>query len=286
MLVIYDKFTDKNFLITHLFPWYKINSSIRENNFSILNQIIDNTKYFIFHINMSNTKNYFSNKEELLNQLSDSNIKSINSNLSDITKRHIQKQCIDLNINNVVCNIKDTDNVIIKSNYNFNNINEYRLSKQEKNLLSISLDIIPFKYIITTKNKICEYDINLKNDSIIIEKFVENDQDLFYRVYKLFSRLVISEVRDKKRIKKMPIGIHRKNYFVDLTENNAGHKFESIIDQINKLSLSMNIDFAAFDIVMSNDHEFYIIDVNNTPHWGTLKIDDYEMMEYLKLGII
>ena len=145
---------------------------------------------------------------------------------------------------------------------------------------------MPFKYIITTKNKICKYDINLENDSIIIEKFVKNDQDLFYRVYKLFSRLVISEVTDKKRIKKMPIGIHRKNYFVDLTENNAGHKFESIIDQINKLSLSMNIDFAAFDIVMSNDHDFYIIDINNTPYWGTLKIDDYEMMEYLKLGIM
>lgn len=286
MLAIYNKFTDQNFLITHLFTFYKINSSIRENNFSILNQIIDNTKYFIFHINISNTKNYFSNKEELLNQLSDSNIKSINSNLSDITKIHIQKQCIDLNINNVVYNIRDTDQVIIKSNYNFNNINEYLLSKQEKNILSINLDIMPFKYIITTKNKISKYDINLENDSIIIEKFVKNDQDLFYRVYKLFSRLVISEVTDKKRIKKMPIGIHRKNYFVDLTENNAGHKFESIIDQINKLSLSMIIDFAAFDIVMSNDHEFYIIDINNTPYWGILKPDDHEMMEYLKLGIM
>lgn len=286
MLAIYHKFTNQNFLINHLFSCYEIESSVRETNSNILSKIINNTKYFIFHITISNTKNYFINKQELLDQLSINNIKLINSNLSDITKRHIQKQCIDLNINNVVNNIRDTDQVIIKSNYNFNNINEYRLSKQEKNILSINLDIMPFEYIITTKNKICKYDINLENDSITIEKFIQNDQDLFYRAYKLFNKLVISEVTDKKRIKKMPIGIYRKNYFVDLTEDNAGHKFESIIDQINKLSLSMNIDFAAFDIVMSNDHEFYIIDINNTPHWGILKPDDYEMMEYLKPGIM
>jgi hypothetical protein len=117
--------------------------------------------------------------------------------------------------------------------------------------------------------------------NFVIEKFIENRNNVFYRAYKVFTKLVISKVVDDNLLKKMPIGINRTNYFINLEDSYSNHALHDMIYQIDKLSKHMFIDFGAFDIVVSDANMFYIIDINKTPHWGATRDDDLPIMRFL-----
>lgn len=282
-LAVYNYNSYLNYLINHFKRSVSIQGKIKQKNQIILDSLKKyDIKYFLFHIDLTVTDDFFINKKELIEVLHLKNIRTINSNLSDIRKTTIQEACKKIKINNVVDNINENDIIIIKSNFNNGAAKELNLSKNEKTILKLNyLQESSLSYKIFKKIYIKVID----NNQYIVEKFIENKQDLFYRAYKLYNRLVVSEVVDKNKIKKMPIGISRQNYFFDLF-NLDDHKFYSIAYQIKKLSDYMNIDYAAFDIVMSDDNEFYIIDINTTPFWGSVASDkDYEIINYLKSAL-
>lgn len=279
MIFVYNRYSYDNFLISHIGKNISIQSEIKEDNNNIIKKLEKHSaKYFLFHINLSFIKDYFSNKDELLYKIKKMGIKSINDNLFDIRKSTIQKTCKLLGLPNVVDDIKDDDNIIIKSDYNSNSVPEHMMTKEDKAILNIDFDTNPIEYMIFKKYEL--NNINLKK--YVIEKFIENNNNLFYRVYKLYNKVVISEVVDQSKIKKMPVGIARTNYFYDLNKIFINDKFYKILIQVKILSEHMGIDYAAFDIVMSNNKEYYIIDINHTPYWGQITSEkDYYITNYL-----
>jgi len=260
-----------------------LTAKIRESNDQIIRRIEKHdATHVAFHVDISNAERFFENREELLERLSNAGVKTINALLSDISKDTLQRHCALAGLNSVSSEMPEVKKVIIKSKLNFNGWREYNMTKKEKIVLGLEDVPPPISYKIIAKE-------NMKHIAIPpnaqVEQFIENKMNLFYRAYKMFDRLVVSEVTDTSQIKKMPIGIERRNFLYDLSEQNPKDQLQSIVRQIKILSRSMNIDYAAFDVVASDTPEYYIIDVNNTPFWGPLrKPKDLELIDHLRAG--
>ena len=89
-------------------------------------------------------------------------------------------------------------------------------------------------------------------------------------------------------IKKLIHTRQRTNYFYQLSNNEilpgGDPKFVDLVKDIVALSQAMQLDFAAIDVVRSNDNKYYIIDVNITPNWnGT---DQSKKMAFLAAGLV
>lgn len=277
-----------------LFPtMYKnaipISGKIGHKPSEIMNQISSKQGYLLFHMNLTNTKNFIEERTKLLTSLSENGITPINGKITDTTKKRIQKLCHEININTTNATIKgDPDELlIVKTNFNYAGIQEEKLSFEEKNILQIPHDSYPtdIDYKILFRKDL--YENIWSNPNLAIEKFINNDDNLFYRIHKLFNRIVITEVVDPNPIRKLPDGIPVNNYFYDLSMNNISDinylKFLPIITQVQKLSAVSHIDYAAFDVVKSDDANYYIVDINLTPYWGFTKLPI--MFEFLAEAI-
>lgn len=285
MLYIYD-ITNHDESLIDFFGKEKIKlkAKVQQDNEEILNTV-KKPGYFIFHIDLTNTTKFYTDKQKLIQELLNKNIKPVNGFIEDISKTYIQNCCQILSINNVVSNIKSDEDVIIKSNLNFNNLPEIKLTREEKNKLGISINIQIQPY------KIMKYgDVDRENlpPNSVIERFIENNENLFYRVYKFYSYYVISEVKDFVKIKKMPAGITRTSYCFNVEEElYKKTRFYPILKQTEKLSTFIHLDYGTFDVVKSDDNQFFIIDVNTTPFWGNgIAINLNEIVQYLQTGIL
>jgi len=264
----------------YLFPMlfksaFRIKADIVQKNDAILDQISESNGYFLFHINLSETTQFFEDKEMLCSDLKLRNIRYLNKGVSNISKSFVQDMCLHLKLNSTraLQNGDPNELLIIKSNNNFGGLNENKLTEPQRiklGIINTSLDR-KFEYIITKRYEV-EPSI-WQDKSCVIEKYISNLDNLFYRVYKLNSRFVISEVINLDQIKKMYSGIKRTNYYFDTSDKNL---FGTIREEIKELSLIIDkfctcfrLDFGALDIVKNDKNQFYIIDVNNTPYWGT-----------------
>jgi hypothetical protein len=284
MLYIYENINHKQSLI-HSFKSKKtkIFANLQQNNEEILAQVSE-PGYFIFHIDLTKTKNFYVNKQQLVEKLLKLGIKPINGIINNISKSYIQDSCRKLGLNNVTENLKLNDIVIVKSDFNFNNIPETRLTFEEKKQLGVPIDIKKQDYIITEYKNI---NFNEITPNSVVEKYIQNKDNLFYRVYKFYEYYAVSEVKDSNPIKKMPAGINRISYCFDI--KNLVHeenRFLSILQQAEKLSTFMHLDYGTFDVVRSDKDEFYIIDVNTTPFWGNdSKHSLDKIIDHLSLGL-
>lgn len=281
MLYIYDIANHDESLIDFFgTEKIKLKAKVQQDNEEILNTV-EKPGYFIFHVDLTNTTKFYTDKQKLIRELLNKNVKPVNGFIEDISKTYIQNCCQFLSINNVVTNIKSDEDVIIKSNLNFNNLPEIKLTREEKNKLDIPFNIQIQPY------KIMKYaDVDRENLPLnsVIERFIENDENLFYRVYKFYSYYVISEMKDSNKIKKTPEGIKRTSYCFNTEENIYKEtRFCSILEQTKKLSAFIHLDYGTFDVVKSNKNQFYIIDVNTTPFWGTGNSSDLnEIIQHLQ----
>ncbi|MBY8961785.1 hypothetical protein KJK34_03360 [Flavobacterium sp. D11R37] len=271
----YQWMSGEGFLFPSIFNTSKIiEGKIGHKTSEIIDQINSSQGYFLFHINLTYTNYFFEDRKVLIEALLNKNLVPINANITNTTKRNIQELCKKNKINTVSAKEEGDLNelLIIKTDYNYAGISESKLTSSEKKKLQIidsshPLDI--YYKIMPRKNveKGVWYD-----SSLVVEKFINNKQNLFYRVHKLFNHLVVTEMVDSNLIRKVPDGLPVLNYYYDLdidyTQDKNFLRFNSIITQIQKLSIDAEIDYAAFDVVKSDNDNYYIIDINLTPYWG------------------
>jgi hypothetical protein len=277
---------------TFLFPVLfksaiRIKGDIAQKNKYILNKVKRSNSYFLFHVNLSDSSRFFEDKETLCQQLKSRNIKYLNKDVTNISKRFVQDTCLLLGLNTTRA-LQDGDPddlLIIKTNDNFAGINESNLTDAQKVKLGIT---------ITSSNQNAEYAVtkrrnieqNIWSDSSrFIEHYISNTNNLYYRVYKINNRTAISEASEINLIKKMPDGIKRKNYYFDtLAEDSFDGERADIKELyfiIDKFCTHIKLDFGAIDVVRNDNDQFYIIDVNNTPTWLKKKYPEPELFKFL-----
>ncbi len=124
--------------------------------------------------------------------------------------------------------------------------------------------------------------------AIVIEKYVANDEDSFYRVYFSGEQVIIVKAYAPGIIKKLSDDPRNTNFVTDLESLKAG---------IDELPLSARlkrdvatfveqtpVEFGCIDIVHDGRDNYYVVDLNWTPYAGDRVYDDF-LNEFLLAGI-
>jgi hypothetical protein len=282
-IVIYEWHGWLPFLLPTLFPQSKrIQAKLEDWDSNVIAQLPPGTKLFAFHLNMTHTAGVPHHRSSLCLQLEKNGILTLNADATNTSKAFIQSACQRLGLQTTLAP-KEGDpeeKLIIKTNWNYGGIGESMIDTHTQRLLglaSYSNDMDARSYRILLRNQVAP-EVWLRSD-LIVERFVENNQDLFFRAYWLCDRLVISEVIDPMPLKKMGEGIKRKNWFFKLSGDAVIPQGEpSSLAQIlsTKIALFMqgaHFDFGTLDIVVDDDFNLFIVDVNTTPSWRATSDD-------------
>ena len=107
----------------------------------------------------------------------------------------------------------------------------------------------------------------------IIERYIENREHIFYRVYMIGNRFAISEGREEALIK--TIGRSERQRLVLfcevaglITGGQVPPDLRPLVEAVLRFVRVVQMEFGCLDIVRDDDGRFFIIDLNSTPHWG------------------
>jgi hypothetical protein len=125
--------------------------------------------------------------------------------------------------------------------------------------------------------------------AIVIEKYVTNRENSFYRVYFSGQQVIIVEAFSPGVIKKLSSDPRDTNFVTDLEHLKAGTDGLSISATLKRDVATFvertPVEFGCLDIVHDGHDRHFIIDLNLTPYAGT-KTHDAFLTEFLRLGIV
>jgi hypothetical protein len=124
--------------------------------------------------------------------------------------------------------------------------------------------------------------------SIVVEKYVTNDENSFYRVYFSGKQIIIVKAFAPRIIKKLSGDSRDTNFVTDLESLKAGTDdlplSETLRHDVATFVEHTPVEFGCIDIVHDGQDNHYIIDLNLTPYAGTRTHDPF-LTNFLRMGI-
>jgi hypothetical protein len=150
----------------------------------------------------------------------------------------------------------------------------------------ISTDIGAYRYKAVQRGKLQE---SVWTDpAIVIEKYVTNDENSFYRVYFSGERVIIVKAFAPGIIKKLSDDPRNTNFVTDLEHLKAGTDNLPISATLKRDVATFvedtPVEFGCIDMVHDGHDNHYIVDLNLTPYAGTRVYDKF-LNNFLRLGI-
>lgn len=268
----------------------RIEAKIRQPTADIVKKLKVTSGYFLFHLNLTKTAFFYKDKEGLITELMSRGITPLNAGVRDISKQHLQNVCEQVGLNSARANQEGEANelLITKTNFNHGGKSEKRLMRSQFRRLNLSADEYDHNIIYPVMERKKIQPEVWDNKNLVVEKYISNKNNYIFRVYVLLDKMVISQVVNPAIIKKMVDVDTRTNYYYDLGNPDSisadSLKYNDIVVDITRLCTALHVDFAALDVVKSDDGKYYIIDLNVTPNWGV--IDDFpEITSFLAAGL-
>lgn len=126
------------------------------------------------------------------------------------------------------------------------------------------------------------------NPAVVVEKYIVNSEDSFYRVYFSGEQIIIVQAFAPRLIKKLSGDARDTNFVTDLKHLKAGTDNLDISDRLKRDVATFvektPVEFGCLDIVHDGQENHYIIDLNLTPYAGTREHDSY-LTDFLRMGI-
>lgn len=124
--------------------------------------------------------------------------------------------------------------------------------------------------------------------TLVVEKYVTNSEDSFYRVYFSGKQVIIVKAFAAGLIKKLSNDERDTNFVTDLESLSAGTDNLPISATLRRdvatFVKNTPVEFGCIDIVHDGHDQHYIIDLNLTPYAGT-RVPDVYLSDFLRLGI-
>jgi len=124
--------------------------------------------------------------------------------------------------------------------------------------------------------------------AIVVEKYVANSENSFYRVYFSGDRIIIVRAFAPGIIKKLSSDSRDTNFVTDLEHLKAGTDELSISATLKRDVATFvektPVEFGCIDIVHDGYDKHYIVDLNLTPYAGKRVIDAY-LTNFLRWGL-
>jgi hypothetical protein len=255
-------------------------------------RICDSFNIVCFQINLSVRSRLPLGIRELTNRYVDRGVYVVNGVVQDIRKStlHAHLNAIGLASPKALPSGPADEVLFVKTNLNYGGELERWLPAE--NITAgglehlVSNDIGAYRYKTLERGMIEE---GLWTDSsMVIEKYVINSENSFYRVYFSGKQVIIVKAFAPGVIKKLSGDPRDTNFVTDLEHLKAG------TDQL-QISAALKRDVATFvektpvefgciDIVHDGHDQHYIIDLNLTPYAGTRAHDAY-LTDFLRMGI-
>ena len=124
--------------------------------------------------------------------------------------------------------------------------------------------------------------------AIVVEKYVSNAENSFYRVYFSGEQVIIVKAFAPGIIKKLSGDPRDTNFVTDLEHLKAGRDELQISATLKRDVVTFventPVEFGSIDIVHDGHDKHYIIDLNLTPYAGK-RLSDAFLTNFLRLGI-
>ncbi|HEU4874605.1 MAG TPA: hypothetical protein VFT44_16000 [Pyrinomonadaceae bacterium] len=124
--------------------------------------------------------------------------------------------------------------------------------------------------------------------AIMIEKYIDNAENSFYRVYFSGERVIIVKAFAARIIKKLSNDPRDTNYVSDLEHLKAGRDELELSETLKRNLVTFleqsAVEFGCLDIVHDGNDNFYIVDLNLTPYAGRRPIDSF-LTNFLRAGL-
>jgi hypothetical protein len=276
VMAVYELSSWDGFLITKLnVRCQRISSDVFENIPSLNRRIDGPTTHFLFHIGLTVTERFPLQRQKLIKLLDFRRIVLLNRFIVDVRKRFVQSFCRRIGLR---CSLAESTGpkselVIVKTNDNCGGEAEQRLSARDRQILGLP-GVHP---IIRDTN----YQVLRRGDvptswwqdnRLCIENYIHNKEDLFFRVYILLDKLVVSSLISDQLVKRPDTRLPRRNFLFSRRETLEGPRTRLPVELLHSVSVfqkAFRLDYGAIDLVMDDSRRFYIVDVNPTPFWGT-----------------
>jgi hypothetical protein len=257
-----------------------------------LDRLCDSFTTVCFHINLSVRHRLPLRIRDLTNRFVDRGVYVVNGLVQDIRKStlHSHLEVIGLSSAKVTPSGSADEVLFVKTNLNYGGELERWLPPENIKAAGlehlISTDIGAYHYKPLERGMIEE---GIWTDpSIVIEKYVTNAENSFYRVYFSGKQIIIVKAFAPRIIKKLSGDSRDTNFVTDLESLKAGTDdlpiSETLRHDVATFVGLTPVEFGCIDIVHDGRDHHYIIDLNLTPYAGTRPHDPY-LTGFLRMGI-
>jgi len=262
---------------------------VGESKDEILQRIPESfTGTFAFHINLTDSSACPRDRVGLVAALRSRGIRTLNADVLDISKRFVQTACQRAGLRTTKASRSGdaAEVLIVKTNRNYGGIPEARLAGAEIDTLMIAAHPIHKQadhgYLVAPRGDLPA--TAWEDPSLVVERYIENRSQLFYRIYILCDRFAISEGRECARVK--TIGRADRQRLLLCSVDAAGHidaaappDLEPAVEAVLGFVSATGMDFGCLDLMRDDGGRFYIVDMNTTASWGAEK--EVRIIEHL-----
>jgi hypothetical protein len=286
----------EGFLLTHVLGHQAVRietDPFREFPPELFDRICASCTVVCFQINLSVRGRLPLRIGELANRFLDRGVYVVNGMVQDIRKSTLQAHLRSIGLSSLTAARSGPAGEIlfVKTDLNYGGELEKLLAPEQiaaANLEQlISWDVGAYHYKAVERGMIPER--TWADPAIVIEKYVTNTENSFYRVYFSGERIVIVRAFAPALIKKLSDDDRDTNFVTDLDALKTGTDELPISETLKRDVATFvehtPVEFGCVDIVHDGHDRHYIVDLNLTPYAGTKVYDEF-LSSFLRAGMV
>jgi hypothetical protein len=285
----------EGFLLTHVLGDVAVRietDPFREFPSEQFDRVCDLFTTVCFQINLSVRARLPLRIRDLTNRFVGRGVYVVNGLVQDIRKStlHAHLEAIGLSSPKAAPTGSDDEILFVKTDLNYGGDLERWLPPESIAAGSlehlVSPEIGAYQYKTVERGKLQES--IWKDPAIVVEKYVANAENSFYRAYFSGDRIIIVKAFAPGIIKKLSGDERDTNFVTDLEHLKAGTDELSISKTLKRdvatFVENTPVEFGCIDIMHDGHDNHYIVDLNLTPYAGRRVIDTY-LTRFLRVGI-
>jgi hypothetical protein len=236
----------------------------------------------LMHLNASCTEGFIDSESELATALAQRGQPVLNLRAVDVRKSTLHACCAQLGLPSAKADRDGppTERLIVKTVLNFGGRPERaivaRWGARAAPFTSGVSEAIGghLEYVVGTRAELPP--AVWSDPSLVVERFFENPEGLFFRVYVVGPAGVVSAVWVDGDVKKLSVNIRRRHNYYFWTPSAGGpvavgpsadYALRALMDT-QRVAQALEVDFLGADCVMDGHGNLAVVDVNKTPYWG------------------
>lgn len=285
----------RGFLITHVLGDEAVRietDPFHEFPSATFDRICDSATTVCFQINLSVRSRLPLRSRELTSRFLEQGVYVVNGLVQDVRKStlHAHLEAIGLPSPKAAASGSADEILFIKTDLNYGGELERWLPPESSAAAGfthlVSAEVGAYRYKTVERGQLHEG--AWQDPAIVVEKYVANKENSFYRVYFSGQQVIIVKAFAPGIIKKLRHDPRDTNFVTDLNHLKAGTDGLSISASLKRdvatFVENTPVEFGCIDIVHDGHDNHYIIDLNLTPYAGTEPHDEF-LTNFLRSGI-